>query len=524
MIKKLVIALIGFILILAVINWYGIVTPTKDIDDQTLNPSSKPVVFLLIDSLMDEPLQKAIEEGKAPALEYLSANGNYFPEIVSSYPTMSVAIDSTLLTGTYPDQHRIPALAWFNKEDNRLINYGSSVTEAYNLGFKNILHDTVYNLNQEHLSENVNTIYEKLDKRQLDSASLNGLMYRGNQSHSLEIPRILPAFNLLSGEVSVDGPSLLSVGSLSQFNPENNRHNNFWQKLGINDAFTANELKYLIQNDILPSFTLAYFSDLDQRVHEEGRMDIEGIEEIDEHLQDLLNEYPTWEEALEEVTFIVYGDSGHSNIEKEESKALIDLNSLSDTYELSSLGDPIRHEDQVVLAVNARMAYINLLDDEIDYTEMASHLIEDDRIGFIAWEDDTGNHVISGDSDEQLTFNPQGQYVDEYNQEWDLSGDFSILDLSVKGENRIEYGVYPDGLARLYGALHSHDGRYLIVDAKPGHEFIGDYSPTHLGGGGHGSLHEQDSLTPLITTGTIIEPEHKRIVNFKEWILELTSY
>ena len=29
------------------------------------------------------------------------------------------------------------------------------------------------------------------------------------------------------------------------------------------------------------------------------------------------------------------------------------------------------------------------------------------------------------------------------------------MDLSINDQNRIEYGNYPDALARLYGALHS---------------------------------------------------------------------
>ncbi|MBU5266149.1 hypothetical protein [Virgibacillus proomii] len=47
------------------INWYGFSTPTNDLEDLTITSSSKPVVFLLIDTLMDEPLQKAMEEGRA---------------------------------------------------------------------------------------------------------------------------------------------------------------------------------------------------------------------------------------------------------------------------------------------------------------------------------------------------------------------------------------------------------------------------------------------------------------------------
>lgn len=524
--KTLVIILISIVLILFAINAYSFSTPTKNIHNHpTVTPSSsKPVVFLLIDSLMDEPLQKAIDEGRAPALAFLSQHGQYVPNIVSSYPTMSVTIDSSLLTGTYADEHRIPALSWFNKKENRLVNYGSGAMEIFNIGVKQVLEDNLYNLNQNHLSKSVATIYEDLYEREDDSASINGLVYRGKQNHHLHIPKIASTFNILPHSLAVKGPTLVSKGSLSQFSPKNNRHNNFWQRLGFNDASTAKELKHLIQNDKLPSFTLAYFPDLDQRVHENGPMDLKGIEQVDEQLQLILNEYSSWEEAIENMTLVVYGDSGQVAIGNDEAESLINLRTLLETYQISKLGEAIQTEDQIVLGVNSRMAYIYLLDEKITYTEMASHLIKDSRIGFIAWKDNKGNHVLSRESDSILTFQPNGKYRDQYDQVWNIRGDFSILDLSVTGHNNIEYGHYPDALARLYGALHSHKGRYLIVDAKPSYEFIGEHSPTHLGGGGHGSLHEEDSLTPMIIAGTDTAPKQKRVVDFKEWILELTNH
>lgn len=154
---------------------------------------------------------------------------------------------------------------------------------------------------------------------------------------------------------------------------------------------------------------------------------------------------------------------------------------------------------------------------------MASHLREDPRIDFISWKDNDGNHVLSENPNRKLTFSPKGKYTDRYHQVWDIRVDFSILDLSVNDQNEIKYGDYPDSLARLYGALHSHRGRFLVVDTKTEYEFIGEHSPTHLEGAGHGSLHKKDSLSPMIITGTDTYPKYERGVDFKEWILELTK-
>ncbi|WP_249870021.1 alkaline phosphatase family protein [Oceanobacillus saliphilus] len=523
MIKKLVIVLIGLILILALFIWYGFSTPTKDLADVEVTSASKPVLFLLIDSLMDEPLQNAIDEGSVPALEFLAENGQYLPEIVSSYPTMSVTIDSTLLTGTYTNQHQVPALAWFHKEEDRLVNYGSSAMEIYKLGVEQVLHDTIFNLNQQHLSKDTSTIFEELDNRGDDSASINGMLYRGNSQHNFHVPKVISLFNLLPDTIDVKGPTILTLGRLSQFSSENNKHNNVWQSLGMNDNFAGNEIRNLIQNDTLPSFTLAYFPELDKPVHEKGPMTLDGLEQVDQVLQTILNEFPSWEEALEQITFIVYGDSGQAKIGDIEQEALVDLKILSEIYNIPKLGDPIQKDDQIVLAVNSRMAYINLLDENIPYEEIISHFIKDPRIGFIAWKDDAGNHVVSASSEDPFTFQPDGEYSDQYGQRWTLDGDFSVLDLYVDEQKNISYWDYPDALARLYGALHSHQGRYLIVDTKPGYEFIGEHSPTHVGGGGHGSLHKDDSLTPLIIAGADTVPEYNRVIDFKDWILELTK-
>lgn len=96
-----------------------------------------------------------------------------------------------------------------------------------------------------------------------------------------------------------------------------------------------------------------------------------------------------------------------------------------------------------------------------------------------------------------------------------------VIDLSVNERNEVHYGDYPDALTRLHGAPHSHENRFVVIDAKPGYESIGKYSPTHVGGGGHGSLHKDDSLTPLIIVGTNSKPLHNRLVDFKDWILKI---
>ena len=88
---------------------------------QMNNQSSPKIVLLIIDSLMDEPLKKAIEENKAPALEFFLNHGRYHKNLVSSYPTMSVTIDSSLITGTYPINIKSLALYGMTKMNSVLL-------------------------------------------------------------------------------------------------------------------------------------------------------------------------------------------------------------------------------------------------------------------------------------------------------------------------------------------------------------------------------------------------------------------
>jgi len=167
------------------------------------------------------------------------------------------------------------------------------------------------------------------------------------------------------------------------------------------------------------------------------------------------------------------------------------------------------------------MAYIYKISKDFSLQDIASRLLENERIAWIAWKENDMIQVKSGEKEETFQFKPGGAFKDTYNQTWSIKGNSSILALAIKNNNQLEYGDYPDRLARLYGALHSQKGEFLIVDAKPGYEFIGESSPEHTGGGALGSMHKNDFLTPIIVTATYKSIDHLRIVDLKEWILDL---
>ncbi|WP_242281025.1 alkaline phosphatase family protein [Bacillus cereus group sp. BfR-BA-01347] len=482
----------------------------------------KRVIMLIVDSLMDSPLQEAIKKEKAPALRFFMERGKYVPNVISAFPTMSVNIDSTLLTGTYANVHKIPGLVWFNSKEKRLINYGSHVRELLKLGLIKSIKDIIYHLNNNHLSKEVKTIHEELAKNGKSSASINALIYRGNTEHRLKLPKLLTFFTSLDNYQKTNGANLFTYGALSKLSPWN-RYNHFWQAYGFNDKFSAQELKYLIQTDSLPDFTIVYFPDLDKSVHKNGPLDIKGVEKVDRQLQKVLNTYESWDEALKDNIWIVMGDSGQAPIDADRKKALIDLKQLLSSYRIMKLKEGVKDKEQIVLGVNERMAYIYSLNlGSLPLSEITKTLQKDDRIDVIAWKEKESVYVISPAYGEKLSFKPTGEYIDKYEQSWSLTGNTDILNIVLQ-DNKILYNNYPDALARLYSALTSHEGNYIVVSAKPGFEFIGEGSPTHVGGASHGGLHKQDSLVSMIVTGSDSYPKHLRIVDLKDWILSLIN-
>ncbi|WP_429844642.1 alkaline phosphatase family protein [Brevibacillus sp. FIR094] len=486
------------------------------------NESQKPVLFILIDSLMDKPLQEAIRQGRAPALGYLLANGRYYPQIVSSFPTMSVTIDSTLLTGTYANEHHVPGLSWFSNKEKRMIYYGYGPKEGLKIDQPQVLLDILHQLNLVQLNRDTKTIHEELAEKGKDTASINAILWRGKTPHTLQIPRLIDFGTRLPGELNVTGPKLMSYATFAQLDPNQKSEKRIWRKYGMNDEFSAQEAAYLIANKKLPPLTITYLPENDMEVHKKGPATIEGIEKADKALQAVLNAFGSWDKAIKEARWIVMGDSGQSAVLDDRKAATIDLRNLLTDYQIAKISKPVTPTDQIVISTNERMAYIYALDPRIPLPDIVKRLQREPKLDIIARKDDQRIIVSAGKINREFIYQPNGPFIDPYGQTWTFSGDPRLLDMTMN-KNRITYGKYPDVLARLYGAMNSHEGRYVVVTVQPGHELITESSPTHIGGAAHGSLHEVDSLVPLLVTGTTTGPQTLRIVDLKDWLLRLTT-
>ncbi|MEW9668172.1 alkaline phosphatase family protein [Ammoniphilus sp. 3BR4] len=474
----------------------------------------KKVVLIIVDSLLSEPLESLMAQNQAPAFSFLRENGSYTNRMVSSFPTMSVTIDSTLLTGSYADEHRVPGLRWFKMDEKRLIHYGDGVIPTIKSGIRQVMKDGLFHLNNTHLSEKKRTIHEELAASNRSTASINGLVYRSNHPKDLGIPWPFAAIQTMAPDYFVLGNfyRYLVCGFYS-----------FIRYYGVNNQVSIRHLVDLIRGNQLSSFTMVYLADLDHESHKQGEVSSKSVLQVDRQLQDVLNAFGKWEKALEKHIFIVMGDSGLSKIKNDKEEAIVDLDRTFSTMKVAPLGHSRPH-DEIALAVNERMSYIYALQAHVKLQDIVNRLKQDERLDTISWRDQDWVYVLQGGSEKEMRFRKGRTLADEYDQQWDIEGEMEVLDLRRDPSGaKVTYGSYPDGLMRLYGAHYSHEGRFLIVTTCPGYEMKGTSSPTHVGGGSHGAFHEVDSFFPMFIAGTKESPKYNRLVDLKEFILGLLN-
>src|SRR5881227_3468355 len=115
-----------------------------------------------------ETLERAVE-GRSPALAQLARAGAY-ARATSVFPSLTPVCLSSIATGATPDVHHIPHLVWWHRDEQRLVEYGSSFAALRAAGMAQSITDTIYNMNQLHLGRDATTIYEALDEAGLVTA------------------------------------------------------------------------------------------------------------------------------------------------------------------------------------------------------------------------------------------------------------------------------------------------------------------------------------------------------------------
>ena len=462
-------------------------------------PTTKKLVLVVIDALKPSMLERAIDSGRAPALRRIRQEGVYVDDCVASFPSVTPVCAATITTGVGPDRHLIPSMNWYHREEHRYVEYGSSFSASRQFGVLRSLTDTVYRMNAEHLSREVETVYESLDDADLRTAGTTYLIYRGRHQH--EVSNETALARIVTSTLfrrTIDGPKELFYADLYASRKTGCRGQ--LGMPGIRDQHTGCVGAYLIEHDLF-DFLLFSLPDNDAWSHKNGpHSQVTSIAAADRQLERLMHTAGGPDAFLEQYAVIVTSDHSQAAVEER-----IRLDRAFADFVVATPTAGGGEDAEVALSPAQRSAMVYALDPE-RREELVARSI--DAIGELEGVDlvlslngENREEAVVRSSRGELRFAPGGELEDERGLRWSIEGDGAVLDLRTDG-GRVTSSEYPDALARIWSALECPTAGDVLLSAAPGYEFVDWGGADHVGGGSHGSLHRSDSLGALMWCGT----------------------
>ena len=422
--------------------------------------SPKKLVLIVVDGMTPAGFERALDGDRAPALSFLAEHGAY-TRATSVFPSLTPVCLSSIATGSGPDVHHIPHLVWWHRGERRIVEYGSSFAAVRAAGVAQSLTDTIYNLNQQHLSKDAVTVYEALEDAGLVAAAVNITCYRSRTRHNPTLPWITkPAY----------GPKRFFFYSLFESDPTGAPLAVRNRPAGSVDAYASAVGRWLVTRDGF-DFLAYYLSDFDYASHAHGPLGADDVALVrtDAAIQALLDAAGGPEEFLERYAVILHSDHGQTTVER-----------------AAQLESPLtRFSDDIVVTASNRAGQVYLLPDaRFEAADLARSLDGEPAVETTLRRE--GDEAVARREGEELRFRPT-------DTSWETTGDASILD-------------HPDALHRCWSALANPNAGELLVSASEGWELLDIGGRHHSGGGSHGSLAEGDSWVPLLTVGVEAAP------------------
>jgi len=421
----------------------------------------RKVVLIVVDGMTPAAFERAVEGGRAPALATLAEHGVY-RRATSVFPSLTPVCLSSIVTGAGPDVHGIPHLVWWHRGERRIVEYGSSFAALRAAGMAQSITDTIFNMNERHLSREAVTVFESLEDAGLVTAAVNITCYRGRTRHSPTLPWVTkPAF----------GPKRFFYYNLFESDltgaPLAVRN----RAAGSIDAYAAAVGRWLVTRDGFDFFAY-YLSDFDFASHAHGPAgaDDVALERTDAAIAALLDAAGGPDAFLERYAVVLHSDHGQTDVDQ-----------------AGELHVPLRGlEREIVVTASNRAGQVYLLPGaRVDAAELARRL---DGVEFVETTlRREGDEAVARREGEELRFRPAADG-------WETSGDAAVLD-------------HPDALRRAWSALANPNAGELLVSAADGWELADLGGRHHAGGGSHGSLTAGDSVVPLLTIGIDAAPE-----------------
>ena len=421
---------------------------------------SRKLVLVVVDGMTPAAFERAVESGRAPALSFLAEHGDY-RLATSVFPSLTPVCLSSIATGAGPGVHHIPSLVWWNRQERRIVEYGSSFAALRAAGLSQSLLDPIFNMNARHLSRDAVTVYEALEDAGLVAGAVNITCYRGRHRYRPTVPGLRRA---------AYGPSRFFFYGLFESDRTGAPFVARSRRAGSVDAYAAGVGRWLVTRDGF-DFLAYYLSGYDFASHAggpEGEAAQRALEQADADIAALFAAAGGPDEFLERYAVVLLSDHGQTPIEHAArlQEPFADLGGAVVVTASNRAG-------QVYLQPHAR----------VDAADLARRLD-----GFAAVE---------------VTLRREGD---------------DVIARRDGADAPVEKLDHPDAAWRARSALANPNAGELLVSAAEGWELADLGGRHHAGGGSHGSLVAGDSLVPLVTVGLRAEP--RRITEVAPAVLD----
>jgi hypothetical protein len=464
------------------------------------------VVYIVIDGMRTDAFEQAAASGKAPALTFLRERSHYVRDTVAAYPSITPCATATLITGETPDRHGIPGQCWFDREEQRVVNYGQGPRLAFLEKATEVATDLFFNMNNRHLSRDVLTLHESLEDLGVPTASTNFLVHRGRHEQRID-PNILEKFFIRGDHRDepvlgpkehyfadvVSGPTAACQEGLGVRGKA--------KRIKATDEWASCVVRELLEKDAADMIVF-YLHENDHISHNEGTdTQFDNVVRSGEHIGNVLEALGSWERTVEEVGFVLTSDHGQTPVIKDDDH-FVDLDDVLEDFDIvqpkRDNPDSLDGHD-LVQCGNGRSGSVYLNEERRGTLlgPVAKTLKEHDGIDQVLWRDEEWRVVESHRG--ALRFRPAkgGGVVDERGHRWEVEGDLAAVD-GVVEDDMLRTPEYPLALWRIHHALALDRIGDVACTSKVTYEIANIIDTNHKGE--HGSLHAQDSEVPFLST------------------------
>ncbi len=476
-----------------------------------MSPKPPKLVLCVIDAMAPAMLERAVEQGAAPVLGALIERGRYVPDCVAAFPSVTPVCAASIVTGVGQDQHLVPGMNWFHREEDRYIEYGSSFRSAQRFGITRQLTDAVYNMNRAHLSTETLTVFESLDDADVRTAGTTYLMYRGRHLHEPQRGTALERVASALMRHPVMGPRELFYADI--FASRRTGCRSGLGMPGVRDRHSGCVSEYMVEHDLF-DFLLLSLPDNDWYSHKHGPdAQLQSIAQADLQLARVCEAAGGIDRFLRDHAVIAMAD--HSQAPVTDTIALQD--ELADLGVLAPSRTPGAARDEqprIAVCPSQRAAMVYALHEperDAMRASVATRALTIDGVEHVMWlardaHDVPTEGIISSPAHGELRFSPGGPLQDPRGMRWSIDGPLAAIGAEIDGELLLTPS-YPDVLTRVWSALTCPSSGEVLLSAAPGYEFLDWGRQAHVGGGSHGSLHASDSLGALVLCG--VELPHR---------------